>query len=101
MARNQVTWPPIIARAKEIVESFDTPITLRRLFYLLVSEGVIENKAKVYGRLSELTAPLRRSGDFPELLDLTRDIHQEPSWASPSDLLKDAANWYRLDRTEG
>jgi hypothetical protein len=101
MAQKQIKWAPIVARAKEIVESFDTPITLRRLFYLLVSEGVVENKAKVYGRLSELTAPLRRSGDFPELLDLTRDIYQEASWASPGDLLTAAANQYRRDRTEG
>lgn len=101
MARKQVRWPPIIARAKEIVESFDAPITLRRLFYLLVSEGVIENKSKAYSRLSELTAKERRNGDFPELTDLTFELHQATGWSSPKSILRTAANQYRRDRTEG
>jgi hypothetical protein len=101
MTQKQVRWPPIIARAKEIVESFDTPITLRRLFYLLVSEGVIENKAKVYSYLSEVTTKARRSGDFPELIDLTFALHKAPSWSSPASLLSSAASQYRRDRTAG
>jgi hypothetical protein len=103
---NQIKWAPVVARAKQIVESFATPITLRRLFYLLVSEpdgspGKIPNRAKVYSGLSDKTAKARRNGDFPELLDLTCKLYQETGWLSPASLINAAAHQYKRDRTEG
>jgi hypothetical protein len=101
MSRKQIKWPPIVARAKEIVESFDTPITLRRLFYLLVSEGMIENSLKTYNSLNDRTAKPRRNGEFPDLIDLTCALYKASSWSSPESLLNAAAHQYRCDRTEG
>jgi hypothetical protein len=98
---NQIKWAPVVARAKEIVEGFNTPITLRRLFYLLVSEHVIPNRAKVYSGLSDKTAKARRNGDFPELSDLTCELYQPTSWSSPTSILDSAMRQYRRDRTVG
>jgi hypothetical protein len=98
MANN---WKSIIARAKAICEGFSDPITLRRLFYLLVSEGVIVNKATNYQSLSSNTADVRRAGSFPNLVDLTCSLHQEYGWDSPGDSIRASAEYYRRDRTEG
>jgi hypothetical protein len=38
----RLNWgPPIIAEARVIVESYDTPVTLRQLFYRLVARQLI------------------------------------------------------------
>jgi hypothetical protein len=74
MAR--LDWPAIIDRARDIVLSYDTSVTLRQLFYRLVSEQLIPNTQAAYKRLPELTAEERRQGTFPELIDRGRSIHR-------------------------
>jgi hypothetical protein len=49
-------WPTIIDAARDIVDSYDTPVTLRQLFYQLVSAQLCLNTKSHYSRLSELTA---------------------------------------------
>jgi hypothetical protein len=51
-----------------------TPLTLRGLFYILVSKGVIPNTVSAYKRLSEVLAKARYEGRFPWYLlkDVTR-----------------------------
>jgi len=77
-----ITWPSIITRATEIVRSYDTGVTLRQLFYRLVSEKLIPNTESAYKRLSHLTAQARRAGTFPRLIDNGRYIHRPLSWPS-------------------
>jgi len=96
----QIKWPPIVARAKEIVEK-EGPMTLRRLFYLLVSERVIENKSKVYDSLSDRTAKARRKGEFPDLIDLTCALYKETGWNSPKEAIHAATTYYTRPRAEG
>lgn len=97
----RISWPPIIERAAEIVEGYDSLVTLRQLHYRLVSEGAYPNTQNNYKRLSELTAEGRREGTFPDLHDRGRTIHQSASWASPGDALGALIGQYRLDRTDG
>jgi len=94
-------WPSIVARAAEIVESYDTPVTLRQLYYRLVSEQLIENKNTNYKRLSAVTAEARRAGNFPELSDRGRSIHRSLHFDSAEDAVDATLRWYRLDRTVG
>jgi hypothetical protein len=94
-------WPPIIDRASEIVAGYDTPVTLRQLFYRLVAAGLIPNTTHAYQHLSRLTARGRRDGTFPELADRGRRIHQRPTFTGPSDARRWLAEVYRRDRTEG
>lgn len=97
MAR--VDWSSVVARAAQIVRSYDTGVTLRQLYYRLVSEQLIPNKLTMYNTLAARTAAARREGWFPALVDRGRDIQRYDTWRNP----KDALNWltriYRLDRT--
>jgi hypothetical protein len=97
----KLNWPPIIARAAEIVRSYDTGVTLRQLHYRLVSEQAYANTQNNYKRLSELTAVARRAGTFPDLVDRGRAIHRPPSWDSVHAGIAALLHQYRLDRTSG
>jgi hypothetical protein len=94
-------WAPVIERAAEIVTSYDTGVTLRQLFYRLVSEQLIPNRQTAYSQLSELTAIARRAGTFPDLIDRGREIHRPVYFDHVDDALASLAGQYRLDRTEG
>lgn len=93
-----LNWPPIIARAAEIVDSYDIPITLRQLFYRLVVEQRIPNTQQAYKTLSAKTAKPRRRGEFPALFDAGRSIRKPLAWTSPADAIDWVARTYRVDR---
>jgi hypothetical protein len=94
-------WRPITERAAEVVETYDTAVTLRQVFYVLVSEGLIANTQSDYKNLSRLTAKARRTGAFPPLLDRTRSIDAPPTFDSPADAVASLARWYRRDLLAG
>lgn len=94
-------WAPILAHARDIVESYDTPMTLRQLFYRLVSDGTLRNTRTDYSQLSDRTAAARRAGTFPRFVDRTRAILRPSAWDGPGDALAALARQYRRDRTEG
>jgi hypothetical protein len=91
----------LLPRAAEIVESYDTPVTLRQLFYRLVSIEELANTKAEYDQLSTRTTEARRADEFPALMDAGRAIVQSASWASPESALRALAKQYRRDRTEG
>jgi hypothetical protein len=97
----RLDWPPILDRAKDIVATYDTGVTLRQLFYRLVAAGIIPNTQAAYKTLSNKTAKARREGAFPDLIDRTRRIHRDPRFQSPGAALAWLAASYRRDRTEG
>ena len=94
-------WNGILEHAADIVRSYATPVTLRQLFYRLVSVGLLPNTQTAYKTLSARTAEARRCGGFPPLIDRTRSIHRFQTFTGAAD----AQNWlsqiYRRDRTEG
>jgi hypothetical protein len=97
-----LSWPAIIAEAKTIVESYDTKVTLRQLFYRLVAKMLIPNVLTKYKYLSAVTAAGRRDGSFPDLTDRGREIHGGGGWDnSPAEALRDAAEYYSRDHSEG
>jgi hypothetical protein len=104
-AGKRLNWPPILDRAAEIIEetlaSEGVRLTLRGLFYRLVSEALIPNLHARYKYLSSETAELRRLGRFPDLHESVRQIVVPDSWVSPQEALADLRDWYRRDRTEG
>ena len=97
----RIDWPGVIEQAASIVYSYSTSVTLRQLFYRLVSAQVIPNSQGAYKRLSALTAEARREGDFPALIDRGRTIHRYESFDGPQHALDQLIRWYRLDRTKG
>ena len=101
IARGRTDWPSIIERAAEIVLSYDTSVTLRQLFYRLVSEQTIPNTTTAYKRLSALTAQARRANEFPDLIDRGRTIHRYAYWPDIQTALAEVKEYFRLDRTLG
>lgn len=94
-------WGHVLDRAYDIVESYDTGVTLRQLFYRLVSEELIPNTTVAYKTLSSRTAAARRDGTFPALVDRVRRVSRPAAWTSPSSALGALSRQYRRDRTEG
>lgn len=97
MAR--LSWAPIVARAAEIVLSYDIPVTLRQLFYRLVMEQLLPNTQTAYKTLSAETTKLRRQNEFPRLFDRGRNIYQPTAFDDPIHAMQALIGWYRLDRT--
>ena len=54
----RMNWPLILVDAAKIVLSYDTPVTLRQLFYRLVAKG---SAAKHIHGLQDVIIPDRRS----------------------------------------
>lgn len=97
----RIRWPSVLIEAKRIVESYDTGVTLRQLFYRLVAAGLLPNTQGYYKRLSDRRAEGRREGWFPELLDRTSRIERPATWAGPDDACDWLQDIYCRDRTEG
>ena len=98
---SRIDWKALLVEAVAIVESYDTDVTLRQLFYRLVSIGRIPNTKSAYGRLSSVTAEARRQDAFPALIDNTRTIDRPFSFDGPDQAKDWLAYAYRRDRTEG
>ena len=77
----RLDWTAITIKAAAIVESYDTPVTLRQLFYRLVAAELLPNTTTAYKTLSSRTAELSREGCFPDFSDRTRvnSIRLQPS----------------------
>ena len=96
-----IKWGHVLDAAQEVVGSYDTPVTLRQLFYRLVAAQLIGNDQSCYRRLSAVTAEARRNGTFPDLSDRTRQIHQYRTFDSVAAASRYISRIYRRDRTEG
>ena len=94
-------WSPIVERAAEIVRGYDTDVTLRQLFYRLVSEEVLRNTPSDYKTLSARTAEARRTDGFPDLADTTRSIWALRAYEDMSMFVRSMVSRYHVDRTEG
>jgi hypothetical protein len=104
--RDRIEWQKLLGRAAEITHSFNMDITLRQLFYQLVSlphddDGWLPNTDNYYGSLGRYTAAARREGRFPALIDPTREIHVPAHWESTPAALRALHEQYRNDRTAG
>ena len=97
----RVAWKRVTERAARIARSYGTLVTLRQVFYRLVSEALIENTRQHYKRLSDHTAKARRAGWFPALRDSTRGIEQDACWDSLAEALGDLSREFRLPRMDG
>src|SRR5258708_40046494 len=95
------SWTPILQHAVEIVESYDSGVTLRQLFYRLVSDGTLQNTRAEYTQLASRTAAARRDGSFPDLIDQQRQIHRYEMWSDAGSALRGLRAQYRRQRSEG
>lgn len=94
-------WDAIIPEAARIVQSYDTGVTLRQLFYQLVARQLIPNTGSAYEVLGQKTAKGRRAETFPHFIETGRRVHTIQSFADPAEARRWLRGIYRRDRTEG
>lgn len=78
-------------------------LTLRQLYYQLVSQDLIANKESEYKRVGEVVSRARRGGllDWEALEDRVRQPVMPPEYDGLDDLMEAALHTYRLPRLKG
>jgi hypothetical protein len=98
----RTTWAPVIEAARQFVEAQPIPPDLRDVHYHLAGRQLVPNTANAYKYLSELTAPMRRAGTFPDVSeDLSRRIDRPLQFEDTDAAREWFREQYRIDRTTG
>jgi hypothetical protein len=84
--------------AAEILRQYH-PMTVRQVYYQLVSRQVIENSRSAYQSVSKALVAARREGLIPwaHIEDRLRRPRCAPMWSGLPDFAVTAAGWYRRD----
>lgn len=93
----------LITRCNDIIESYMAQglrLTLRQLYYQLVSANVIVNEEKSYNNLGNLVSDARLAGfmDWDAIEDRVRQPRRSSQWDNIADLVDSALYSYRLPR---
>jgi len=77
-------------------------LTLRQLYYQFVARGLIANLDREYKRLGSIINDARLAGliDWDAIEDRTRNLKSLSHWESPSDIITDCLDWFRIDKWE-
>ncbi|MCK7627981.1 hypothetical protein MUU72_33670 [Streptomyces sp. RS10V-4] len=110
----QPRWRPrprtveLLVAVDRVLERYSAqlPLTIRQVWYSLISDGVLLKEERTYKRLVEVLGMARRSGRIPwEALRDDTEITAVPvAYDSPADFhqtLLQAAHGFRLDRQAG
>lgn len=78
-------------------------LSLRQLYYQLVARDFIENTVKSYKRIGGLISDARLAGlvDWQMIEDRGRETVIPSAWVSPAEIVRTAANQFRIDRWQG
>ncbi len=78
-------------------------LTLRQLYYQLVSRDVIANRQKEYKRLGSIVNDARLAGliDWTAIEDRTRELRKQPEWDNPAEIVEACADQFRVDLWDG
>jgi hypothetical protein len=81
-------------------QGFD--LSLRQLYYQLVSKDLIPNSQKSYSRLGDVVSDARLAGllDWDMIVDRGRGTRSNTHWDSPTQIIKAAVNSFRIDKWE-
>lgn len=96
----------LIFTANEILNEYRRMgyrLSLRQLYYQLVARDYIENSVKSYKRVGNLVSDARLAGmiDWGMIEDRNRETVIPTAWESPAQIVRAAAEQYRVDRWEG
>jgi hypothetical protein len=91
-----------IEDANTILEEYaklDFTLTLRQLYYQMVSRGLIPNNIKSYKRFGSIVSDARLAGmiDWEMIEDRGRVTNKPPFWGSPADIIESAARSFAID----
>lgn len=93
----------IISKANDIIEEYAQQgfdLTLRQLYYQFVSRDLLANSQKEYKRLGQIISDARLAGlvDWDAITDRTRSLKGLAHWEDPAEIVKGAAESFRLDK---
>jgi hypothetical protein len=96
----------LISMCNVIIEEYRAQgfdLTLRQLYYQLVSRDIIANKQTEYDRLGSIVNDARLAGmiDWDAIVDRTRNLRKLSHWDTPGDIIHSAAQGYNIDRWLG
>ncbi len=77
-------------------------LTLRQLYYQLVSRAIIENSVQSYKRVGNIVSDARLAGliDWEMIEDRGRVTQFPPHWNDPAEIVEAAANQFAVDKWE-
>jgi hypothetical protein len=77
-------------------------MTLRQVYYQLVSRDIIPNKQTEYKRLGGIISDARRAGliDWHAIVDRTRNLRGNSHWDDPAQIVAACAHSFKLDLWE-
>jgi hypothetical protein len=92
----------LIDQCNTILETYDEEgfdLTLRQLYYQLVSKNIIENNEKSYTNIGNIVSDARMTGliDWNHIVDRVRHVRRSPNWNDPTEILRSAAVGFHLD----
>ena len=78
-------------------------LTLRQLYYQLVSRAVIPNNEQSYDNVGATISDARLAGliDWDAIVDRTRAVRALPHWNNPAEIVSGAAAQFNYDLWEG
>lgn len=95
----------LIALCNEIIADWNAKgysLTLRQLYYQLVSRAVITNDEQSYDNIGAMISDARLAGlvDWHAIIDRTRALRALSHWDTPSDIVAGSAKQFNYDRWE-
>jgi hypothetical protein len=93
----------LVTAAEDILESFGVTMTVRQLYYQLVTRNLIPNTVQSYKRVVRIMRDARMGGllDWDHIEDRLREPRVPPSWASIDSIIRAATTQFKLDRWVG
>ena len=104
-----ISWSPrskSVERLRQIAKvllqyaKMNITVTLRQLYYRLVSANIVANKQREYDNIGTLLSKARLAGlvDWDAIEDRVRRPHKHSEWGNVAELVKSACYAYRLPR---
>jgi len=95
-----------LAQINQIVNEYRRQgyvLTLRQLYYQLVSRDIIPNRVEEYKKLSKILTEGRMAGmvDWDAIEDRLRQVEVPSSWTSPHDIMKSVVNSWAMPLQQG
>lgn len=99
MTGRQARTQAVLDVAIEVIESAEAAMTVRQVFYQLVSRQVVENSRSKYQLVSDLIVAARKDGDidWDAIEDRNRRPRPVPMWLKLGDFMAGVRRSYRRD----
>ena len=96
----------LVEQCNEIIDDYTAQgfvLTLRQLYYQLVSRDFIPNTERSYKRVGSIINDARLAGliDWSAIEDRTRNVRSLSHWDNPADIVKTVAKQFRVDMWVG